>query len=336
MKVKVPILSLLLFQFFRLTGQLPPAISFPEIGNEDELNIKQNGARIIDPRPIIELKVANDMTFFTDQYFSSGIELKAFTTWMAKSPFDKILLRHPKDALNYYAITFTHNLYTPIYIDTVSHRTVDHPFAAYLLFGNRKESFNERRRYKVTSELQLGLIGPLAGGQAFQNTLHDHIAIAGPVKGWENQIDNDLCLQYSSAIEKGIADVQGFELNAYAAGKLGIPHTEAQLGMYFRGGWFDDYFRHIGINKNRTWQVWLFCTGDFTFVAYNAVLQGGMFNRGDAITMQTINHFLWHTRFGGTLVYKTIKIEIAQEVISPSFPTALWHRWAYVSLMVGF
>lgn len=285
---------------------------------------------------IFELNVANDMTFFTDHYFSSGIDLNVYATFMAKSPLNKILIPHQKNSKVYYALTFTHNMYTPIYIDTISYRSIDHPFAAYILFGNRKVSYNETYRLKVISEFQIGVIGSVAGGQVFQNTMHDHIPIAGPVEGWENQIYNDFCFQYSALLEKGIVDLKGLELNAFGGGILGLPHTEAQLGLNFRFGYFDDYFQHIGINKNRNWQFWFFCGGDVNYVAYNAVLQGGLFNTGNSYALESINHFLWHTKFGGTLVYKSIKLEIAQEVITPSFPSALWHRWAYVSLMLGF
>jgi len=312
MKLKILILSLFIFQFLHSKAQT----------NDTNL--------------IFELDVANDMLFFTDQYFSSGIELNVYAPFMAMSPFNKILIPHNKDALNYYALTFTHNMYTPIYYDTLTQRPVDHPFAAYILFGNRKESYHMDRRYKVTSELQLGVIGSVAGGQVFQNTMHDYIPIAGPVKGWENQINNDFCFQYSAQIEKGIANVEWMEFNVFAGGKVGTPHSEVQLGIYGRFGYFDDYFQHIGINKKRNWQLWLFCAGDVNLIAYNAVLQGGMFNHRNAFALESINRILWHTKFGGTLVYKSFKLEIAQEVISPSFPTAQWHQWAYVSLMMGF
>jgi len=284
---------------------------------------------------IFELNVANDMTYFTDQYFSNGILLKAYAPFMSKSPFNKVLIPNHTDALNYYSLTFTHNMYTPIYFDTLTQRPVDHPFAAYILLGNRKESYHLKKRYKVTSEIQLGVIGSIAGGQVFQNTMHEHIPIAGLVNGWENQINNDFCFQYSAFLEKGILDIQWMELNVIAGGKIGTPHSEVQIGMYSRFGYFDDFFQHIGINKNRNWQLWLFCAGDVNFVAYNAVLQGGMFNHRNLYALESINRLLWHTKFGGTLVYKTFKLEIAQEVISPSFPTAQWHRWAYVSLMIG-
>lgn len=312
MRLKILILLFFIFQFFQLKAQLD------------------------NPDLIFELNVANDMLFFTDQYFSSGIELNVYAPFMNKSPFNKILIPHGKNTLNYYALTFTHNMYTPIYIDTLTIREIDHPFAAYILFGNRKESYHKTRRYKVTSEFQLGVIGSIAGGQVFQNTMHDNITIAGPVEGWENQINNDLCFQYSAQIEKGIANLEWMELNVFTGGKIGTPHSEAQLGIYGRFGYFDNYFQHIGINKKRNWQLWLFWAGDVNLIAYNAVLQGGMFNHRNAYALESINRILWHTKFGGTLVYKTFKLEIAQEVISPSFQTGQWHRWTFLSLMMGF
>lgn len=339
MKIRAFILSILIFQCILLSGQFlmetgiddayPPELQ-PETDTAFEKKINN------EPNLIFELKVANDMTFFTDQYFSSGVDIKVYAPFFDKSPFNKILLPNPKDALNYYALTAVHNLYTPIYYDTISHREIDHPFAAYLLFGIRKESFSEAKRLKVTSELQLGLIGPAAGGEVFQNTLHEYIPIAGHVAGWENQIGNDICVQYSAMLEKGLVNFNCFELNATGGVKIGIPHSEVGMGMYFRGGYFDDYFSHIGFSRKNALQIWLFCAGDINFVAYNAVLDGGLFSHQNSYALQTINHYLLHSRFGGTLAYKTMKFEIAQEVNSPSFPSALWHRWAYISLMLGF
>jgi hypothetical protein len=178
-------------------------------------------------------------------------------------------------------------------------------------------------------------MGAISGGGYFQNTLHRNIAIADYVEGWDTQVGNDLCVQYTAMLEKGIVNLYWFELNAYAGAKLGIPHTEAQIGSYLRIGKFDDYFRNIGISYTTEWQFWLFATGDIFIVNYNAAIQGGPYNQSEGRTLPFINSNVYHTRFGGTLVYKTFKIEIGQEVISPTFPTGLWHRWAYVSVMIG-
>lgn len=325
---------LYLFLFLQIPHLIGHEGSVPK-KQGDETSIEKSKSQQKNPKLIFELNVANDMTFFTDQYFSSGIQFYVYAPFMAKSPFSKILIHAGKNALNYYALTLTQNIYTPIYSDSLILQEIPYPFASYLLFGNRLESFNPLRRYKVSTEIQMGVIGPLSGGEIFQNTLHDHIAIADHVDGWENQVSNDFCLQYSALLEKGVIDSKWIELNVYGGAMAGVPHTEAQLGLYARFGYFSDYFQNIGINKEKKWQAWLFCAGDANFVAYNAVLEGGLFNESP-YTLQRINPVIWHTRFGGTLVYKTIKLELAQEVVSPSYPTAYWFRWAYVSLVVGF
>ncbi len=285
---------------------------------------------------IFELQVDNDMTFFTDHYYSNGIELKVYAAYMQKSPLNLVLLPDGKQSRTYYSLTLTHKIYTPIEIYVHQVNGIDHPYASYLLIGNQKESFNRRNRYKLTSAIQIGIMGPASGGGYFQNTLHRNISIAEHVEGWDTQVGNDFCLQYSAMIEKGIINKSWFELNAYLGGKLGIPHTEAQIGGYFRVGKFDDYFKHMAVNSSAKWQFWFFVAGDLYFVNYNAAIQGGTYNQGVGRTIPFINSNVWHTRFGGTLVFKKIKCELGQEVITPAFPTGLWHRWAYVNLMVGF
>jgi len=324
-------------------GQFHFCLSEQEIPSMDQLLSESSGQQAIitekkaSKRLIIDLQVDNDMTYFTDHYYSSGVMLNLFAPFMEHSPLNALLLRdRGGDAKSYYALTFTHHMYTPIYIDTLSNRVIDHPFAAYILLGNRKEIFNPGKRHKLVSEFQLGVIGPVAGGQAFQNTLHDHISFAGRVKGWDTQVDNDLCMQYNFLYEKGLVKGKWFDLDAYTGGKLGVPHTEAQIGTGFRIGLMDDYYRTIGTGPDEKLQIWFFCNGDVNLVAYNAVLQGGLLHPGEAKILRKINPVIWHTLFGGTLIYKNLKFELAQEVISRVFPNALWHRWAYVKVMVGF
>ncbi|MCD4735544.1 MAG: lipid A deacylase LpxR family protein [Bacteroidales bacterium] len=133
------------FLSFQAIGQ-----NFSEKGidnvSSDPAESHHTGSRLI-----FELNVANDMTYFTDHYFSSGIGLHVYIPFMTGSPFNKLLLPDQKKSLNYYSLTLVHHMYTPVYIDTLSNRTIDHPFAAYFLLGNRKESFNNSKRNKPFS-----------------------------------------------------------------------------------------------------------------------------------------------------------------------------------------
>jgi hypothetical protein len=284
----------------------------------------------------IELKVSNDMTYFTDQYYSSGIELYYFNSSAKKSTLDFIHLPSKPNSRIYRGLSFTHNMYTPTDTYTPEINAEDHPYASYVLLGTIKESFHYPTKTKITSSLQLGWMGPMAGGQLFQNTMHSMISIAEHVEGWHNQVGNDVCIQYQAGITKGLFQMEGLEVNVFTSTRLGSPHTDAQGGIHLRTGIFDSFFRNNGISDQQTLQIWFFTAADANFVYFNAALQGGLNNPRNPHTIQQIHPNYWHLAFGGAMVFKKVKLELAQEVISPQFESMGWHRWAYIALLMGF
>lgn len=296
---------------------------------------------IVLPGPIglaqnyIALKVSNDMTYFTDRYFSSGIELFYFRSGQ-KSSFDFIHLPHKPNSRIYHGLSFTHNMYTPTDTYTPEINPEDHPYASYILIGSIKEAYHDPSRTKTISSMKIGWMGPMAGGKLFQNTMHSMISIAEHVEGWHNQVGNDVCIQYQAGIEKGLITSGWVELNVLASARLGSPHTDAKTGIHLRTGIFDSFFKHNGISDRQSLQIWFFTAADANFVYYNAALQGGLNNTRNAHTLSQIRTNYWHLSFGGAMVFKRIKVALAQEVISPQFDTMGWHRWAYIEILVGF
>ncbi len=276
------------------------------------------------------------MTFFTDRYYSSGVKLTVHSTHFKKSPLNKLLLPHNEESKVYYGLSMVHNLYTPLKIFYTRVPVLDHPYLSYLLLGSSKHSYNSKKRLKLFSEFQLGLMGPITGGEHIQTTIHENVDFADPAKGWDSQIQNDVCIQYTAEIEKGLINLSWFEANAFMGARLGVPHTEARVGTYMRWGIFDDYFQGKAVDGNSDFQVWVFCSGQYYVVNYNAALQGGTYNTDNVHVLYTINKNLMHLKFGGALVYKSIQVEIAQEVRSPEFPTGLWNRWAQLYISCRF
>ena len=285
---------------------------------------------------ILELSVDNDIAFLIDRYYSSGITLNFYFQHIKKSPITKILLPNRKNDINYYSMSITHRMYTPERTLTPEIQYTDHPYASYLLIGTKKISFSPEKRIKQTSVLEVGVIGSLAGGEAFQNGIHKNIEIAQTSEGWHNQVQNDICIQYSAIIEKGLISQSNLELNGFVGASIGVPHTEAQLGGYIRIGVFNDYFRGIGIDLSPDLHAWIFCSGSIYLVNYNATLQGGTINQNNVHTINPINNTLLHGRFGGVLEYSRLNIEYGMEVRSPEFSTAYWHRWAHVNVAFAF
>lgn len=285
-----------------------------------------------DAQKSISLKISNDMTYFTDRYFSNGIELSISNPIFQKSPFNFLLLPHNDNDRTHWSLTFTHHIYTPTDTYTPEINYEDHPYSSYFLFGLKKESYNYSAQIKKTSEIRMGWIGPMAGGGVFQNSMHANISIAEHVEGWQYQVANDLCIQYNMMVEKGIIRKKRFENHVYLGAKFGSPHTEAQLGTRVRTGIFENYFRDKEIFNGQDFQIWIYCSADALFVYYNATLQGGLINLNSPNTFDEISPLLWHFSFGGALQYKFLKLELAQEVISPQFNGMGWHRWAYLEL----
>ncbi|MAE08403.1 MAG: hypothetical protein CL661_06545 [Bacteroidetes bacterium] len=285
---------------------------------------------------IVEITVDNDLVFLNDRYYSNGVTLKIYSPTIKKSPINRILLPSDIDEIIYYALSITHHLYTPDEVSTSEIQLTDHPYATYLLLGNSKMSFNYKKRIKKTSGMAVGLIGSAAGGEYIQNRLHSTMAAAYPSEGWQNQVKNDLCLQYSAVIEKGFVDFNWFELNGMVGATLGVPHTEANIGSSFRIGYFNDYFHGLAVDASSRWQAWIYCSGSIFLINYNASLQGGTLIQDNVHTISNINSSLLHASLGGVLQYKRLSIEYGMVVRSPEFPTAYWHRWGHLNVSFAF
>lgn len=285
---------------------------------------------------IVDLKVDNDLVFVHDRYYTSGISLEVYSQKIKKSPIINILLPSNETEVNYYSMSITHNMYTPERTLTPNIQYTDHPYASYLLIGTKKMSFNLQKRIKKTSEFEFGMIGPMAGGELIQNRLHENIAIAEVSEGWHNQIQNDICLQYSATIEKGIINLSMLEVNGFVGASVGVPYTEAQLGGFFRFGFFTDFFKGIGIDLSPDLNAWFYCSGSVYLVKYNATLQGGVFNQNNVHTINPINNLLLHGRIGGVVEFKRFSAEYGMEVRSPEFNLAFWHRWGHLGISYAF
>ena len=96
-------------------------------------------------------------------------------------------------------VSFGQNIYTPN--DTFTSQPIynDRPYAAWLYASFALQYTYKRRDEKTgmqepvrldTLQLDLGVIGPAAGGEFVQNNFHNLIGVA-PANGWANQLHNE-------------------------------------------------------------------------------------------------------------------------------------------------
>ncbi|OQX76568.1 MAG: hypothetical protein B6D61_08605 [Bacteroidetes bacterium 4484_249] len=285
---------------------------------------------------VVEFKWSNDFIFATDRYFSNGLELNYYAPFMQKSPVRYILLPNKKNDVVWNAISFTHHFFTPIELFSYDVIKNDRPFASYFLIGHRKISLNKSRLLKKQSELQIGVLGRYSGGKSIQNSIHEIMWTSKPAKGWGNQIQSDLAINYSVLIEKGFVNSRTFILSGLIDAKLGVPYTYGGIGIKAMAGRIDGYFKDIGVGRNKEWQMYVFGEVRGKYVAYNATLQGGLLNHNNIHVINDINRFLTEIETGIVISHKNLSLKVGQHFISPEFNGGLKHKWGYATLKVGF
>lgn len=287
-------------------------------------------------KTFIEFKWSNDFTYETDYYYSNGFSFEVLGPWAKLNPINKILVPNPKRSIRQFGVTLVQDIYTPHErFDVEKQLDGDRPFAAYLLLGFIKKTYDPRKRNKIISELQVGVLGPTALGEETQNGIHDLLPTSSRVNGWENQISNSLAVNYSAEFYKSFYSLSWIEFSGVAKGKLGIPFTHVELGGSLRLGYFDSYPNGFEMFSKRRWSTCFFAEALGKTVGYNATLQGGVFS-SSVYTLDNINHFVGSYRLGISAVYNLFKLEIATTFNTPEFSEALSHRWTYASIRVGF
>jgi hypothetical protein len=142
----------------------------------------------------------------------------------------------------------------------------DHPYAGWLFAGG----FREQRKTDGSSVrygIDVGCIGPCAGGYATQSHLHRLIDQPQP-QGWSTQVKNEPGLILSGDFTPLTWRWSpSLELAPNFHGRFGNIFTDAGAGLTLRAGQLD---------AAAGWQA--FARLDAVAVAYNATLQGGYFS----------------------------------------------------------
>ena len=283
----------------------------------------------------------NDIFNNTDYYYTNGIRIDYVAPIFASSPLSYAMLPYRKFSMNYHGMTFVQNMYTPTNPDTSSIVDGDRPFAAYLLLGHFKNTLSNIKKYRQYSELQIGLIGPGSLGGMVQGQIHEI-----PPLGWGNQIQNDIVLNYTALVEKGLYNKKIFDVNVFAEGQVGTLYDNLGGGMRIRIGKFNPYFSMPWLatpasfegSGRLKWQYGIFASAKAITVFYNATLQGGMFNKSSNYTIpaEDIERFIFEASGGIYLSYRQFGLTYEQFYTSPKFKDAHHFRWGHINLSFCF
>jgi len=275
----------------------------------------------------------NDYFSGTDKYYTQGINLEQVHPLIGKF-FTSRLLIHSGVSETKFGISVEHEGFTPTLITQPQILYGDRPFAA-CLFGKTFSIVNDpARRQRISSALSAGVIGPAAGGKEMQESIHHWINAVQP-QGWQNQIQNDLILNYQVDYEQALLSVSYFSLSGKAGARAGTFNTKATAGIIFMIGYFDDPFTNFS-GQNRKKQVYLYAEPVVNIVGHDATLQGGFFNRTNpyVIPSTAVSRFVFQGNAGLIIKINALQLEYFQSYITREFTTGNYHIWG--GLRVGW
>ena len=205
----------------------------------------------------------NDTLLFNrnDGFYTSGIRLTRQFSLLPTGPVSSS-----------YGWRIGQELYTAsdINLPSQSVGAPDHPYAGWLYGGLFQDSRDRDGSYWRIG-LDLGCLGPCAGGRATQTTLHRIINQPKP-QSWSRQVRDEI----GSVLYADVAPMRWqlgrqIDLTPSVQGRFGNIFTDVAGSLLLRGGQLEP------VPNNSTLQG--YARVQARAVGYNAALQGGYFSR---------------------------------------------------------
>lgn len=287
-------------------------------------------SRNINSDRYFRLSYENDFFTATDYYYSQGVNVEFVHSSLKKIVPSKMLL-HLNSGEIKYGISVEHDAYTPT---SIRHEEVlynDHPYAATLMLRMFTISTDTEKQKRLASGIAVGVIGPAAGGEEIQKGIHDALDNITPL-GWQNQVSNDVVLNYRFQYEKKLLSVKNyFLLNGNAIVNAGTLTDNAGAGLSIMTGSFHCPFFVGDDNPERQKQIqfYLYVNSGLKIIGYNAALQGGLFNRNSpyVIPAEQISRITFLGDAGVVVRIRKLYLEYFQSFLTKEFEQGKSHRW---------
>lgn len=278
----------------------------------------------------------NDFFTGTDRDYTQGILIEKVHPGIRQFFLTKILW-HPANSFFKYGLALEHNAYTPVEIDQYKIQYGDRPYAGVLMLKTFLIATDPQKKQRISVSFNTGVIGPAAGGEQMQRTIHHWISYIQP-EGWHNQIQNDLVLNYQVNLEKEFYRVNNqFSVTGYSSARAGTLSDKISGGFSFEFGNVQSAFQ-LPVHLKRHFQWYLYDHIAGNAVAYDATLQGALFNHSSVYTIPAsqISRLTLQNRFGLVLIFRGLYLEYYRTGTTEEFTTSSYHRTGGLQIGFGF
>ncbi|MGN6417797.1 MAG: lipid A deacylase LpxR family protein [Pseudobacter sp.] len=243
------------------------------------------------------------------------------------------------NAVNIFGTGLIHMMFTPNNLKSDTPINNDYPYASALLAHFSSFSYNQEKKFSFQAKFLAGVMGPASGARHIQTWVHNLTGTQIP-QGWEYQLPNDILLNLELAAEKQIIGFGYAELIGGGRAYLGSMTDGLEAYAILRTGLMKPYFKglmsHTGTppksNKNGRWQIYAFARPAARFIAYNALLQGGIILDKYKVVTPAVKKFTASLDYGLVLSHGNFGISFTQKVFSAYVKGVKSHEVGNISL----
>ncbi|NNE32912.1 MAG: lipid A deacylase LpxR family protein [Winogradskyella sp.] len=275
----------------------------------------------------------NDYFAATDENYTQGYSFEVVLPILVKNPINSIFYK-PENSNFKFGISLEHIGYTPNDYVSESIQFGDRPFAAAIMIKNFMIAHHLEKQYRLSQSLSIGLIGPAAFGKEMQVEIHKATGNKIP-RGWDNQIKNDIVLNYRIDYEKEIYQLNNrLTTSSNVTLQLGTLFTNASVGSNIALG-----VLHTKFNSSiyeRKFQIYTYAHPMVSIIGYDATLQGGLLNKASPYTISSgnIKRFTAQFSYGLVIKTKTLYFEYYRSTITKEFKSGASAKWG--GIRIGF
>ena len=274
----------------------------------------------------------NDFFAASDENYTQGYNFELIAPFLKANPVNYIFLKPNGNEIKF-GISVEHIGFTPDRYELPDIQVGDRAFAAAIYLKSFMIATDTEKASRFTSFFSAGMIGPVAFGDAMQTEIHKITGNKLPL-GWHNQIRNDLVIAYGMGYEKQIfIHKKLISVQAQTNAVVGTLFTNGSVGVNITFGIINSPFK---TESNSGFKLYAYLKPTISIVAYDATLQGGLFNDGSpyTITSSDVERVTGQTNFGLILQHKTLYLEYSRVFITREFKSGNAARWG--GFKVGF
>lgn len=280
----------------------------------------------------VRFQYDNDLFQRQDVYYTQGVCLEIVNPLFRKNPLNYILLSSSHSSFKKTGMRIETAAFSPSSILSDSILFNDRPYSAMMALNFYQMSYFIERSMKLTSDFQIGVIGPAALGKEIQTGIH-RITNNSLPHGWGHQIQNDIILNYSVRLDKQLLGYRSLiALNGLGQINLGTYQTNVVAGLDLSFGHKNNIFSAT-TNK---FQYFIYAQSKLKLIGYDASLMGGVFNHSSDYTLSysTLNKLVAEEHLGFVLQLPHVYFGADFGFISREFTGGKTHAWG--GLRLGF